>query len=242
MIERKFVAQRIKEYQIEEFITHSLKNVGHSSTKMQKTPLGEKIVIHASRPGLIVGRKGQSIKLLTKQLKNKFNLENPQIEISEVENINFDAKVTAERIADSLERFGLQRFKAIGHKVITETIGAGAMGIEIIMSGKIPSQRARSWRFYSGYLKKSGDAALINVKRAQAIAKLKTGIIGVKVSIMPPNIILPDHVELLEEKETVIEEIKPEPAPLPEEEKKEAPKEDKKNAKKAKVKNEDKGN
>ena len=72
MIERKFVAQRMKEHQIEEFVSKNLKNVGHSSTRMQKTPLGEKIVIDASRPGLIVGRKGQSIKQLTNLLKKKF--------------------------------------------------------------------------------------------------------------------------------------------------------------------------
>ena len=71
MIERKFIAQKIKEFQIQEFVEDSLKNVGHSHTKMLKTPLGEKIVIHASRPGLIVGRKGQNIKQLTKTLKKK---------------------------------------------------------------------------------------------------------------------------------------------------------------------------
>jgi len=68
MIERKFVAQRIKEFEIQEYIAENLKKVGHSHTKMQKTPLGEKIVIYASRPGLIVGRKGQNIKQLTKTL------------------------------------------------------------------------------------------------------------------------------------------------------------------------------
>ena len=69
MIERKFVAQKMKEFQIEEYITESLDNVGHSHTKMVKTPLGEKIIIFTSRPGLIVGRKGQNIKQLTKTLR-----------------------------------------------------------------------------------------------------------------------------------------------------------------------------
>src|SRR3990167_9724262 len=118
MIERKFVAQRIKEFQIQEFIQQNLKSVGHSMTKMQKTPVGEKIIIYASRPGLIVGRKGENIKQLTKTLKKKFNLENPQIEISEVENPMLDATMVVERIVDSLERFGTQRFKGIGHKMM----------------------------------------------------------------------------------------------------------------------------
>ncbi|MBW2979994.1 30S ribosomal protein S3 [Candidatus Woesearchaeota archaeon] len=208
MIERKFVAQKIKEFQIEEFVNKNLGNVGHSHTKMLKTPLGEKIVIYASRPGLVIGRKGQNIRQLTKTLKKKFELENPQIEINEVENINLDAQVMAEKIVDSLERFGTQRFKGIGHKVMAEVMGAGALGIEILIRGKVPSSRAKSWRFYSGYLKKCGDIALVGVEKAYASAQLKTGIIGIKVSIMPPNIKLPDDVHLIEEKKEVVEEVK----------------------------------
>jgi len=236
MIERKFVAQKIKEFQIQEFVSKSLRNVGHSHTKMQKTPLGEKITIYASRPGLVVGRKGQNIKQLTKALKKKFELENPQIEINEVENINLDANIVAERIVDSLERFGTTKFKAIGHKVMTDVLNAGALGIEIVISGKIPSARAKSWRFYAGYIKKCGDIALIGVKRSYAIAKLKTGIVGVKVSIMPSDIRLPDDVRLLKEKEEVIEEVKEPEKKANEEEKKKVTKEKKESKKQRKTK------
>ena len=185
MIERKFVAQKLKEYQIQDYIKYNLKNVGHSHTKMIKTPLGEKIVIYASRPGLIVGRKGQNIKDLTKVLKKKFELENPQIEISEVGDINLDANIVAERITSSLERFGAEKFKAIGHKTMESVMNAGAMGVEIIVSGKIPSSRAKSWRFYAGYLKKCGDIAVSGVNKAQGQAKLKT---GAKIEIDEKNL------------------------------------------------------
>jgi small subunit ribosomal protein S3 len=210
MIERKFIAQKIKEYQIQEYIENNLKNVGHSHTKMVKTPLGEKIVLYASRPGLIVGRKGQNIKELTKTLKKKFGLDNPQIEISEVEEVNLDANIVAERITDSLERFGPQKFKGIGHKMMESVMEAGALGIEIIVSGKIPSSRAKSWRFYSGYLKKCGDISIVGVDKAHAQAKLKTGVVGIKVSIMPPGTELPDKIELIKEKEEKVEEVKEE--------------------------------
>jgi len=208
MIERKFVAQKFKEFQIQEYITQNLENVGHSHTKMVKTPLGEKIIIYASRPGLIVGRKGQNIKQLTKTLKKRFDLENPQIEISEVENPNLDAHIVVEKIVDALEKFGSEKFKAIGHKIMTEVMRAGALGIEIVVSGKVPSARAKSWRFYSGYLKKCGDIAITGVRKADAQAQLKTGIIGVKVKIMPPDIKLPDDIELVEQKEIRVEEVK----------------------------------
>lgn len=207
MIERKFVAQKFKEFQIQEYITQSLKNVGHSHTKMIKTPLGERIIIYASRPGLIVGKKGQNIKQLTKTLRKRFDMENPQIEISEVENPNLDANIVAEKIVDALEKFGSEKFKAIGHKIMADVMRAGALGIEIVVSGKVPSARAKSWRFYSGYLKKCGDIAIEGVRKADAQAKLKTGIIGVKIRIMPPDLKLPDDIELIDEKEIKVEDV-----------------------------------
>jgi small subunit ribosomal protein S3 len=208
MIERKFIAEKLKEHQIQEFISQSLKNVGHSHTKLMRTPLGEKVVIYASRPGLVVGRKGENIKKLTNTLKKKFNLENPQIEISEVENPNLDSQIVAERIASTIERFGINKFKAIGHKTMMDVMNAGALGIEILISGKVPSQRAKTWRFYSGYLKKCGNISVEGVKRAQAVSIMKTGEIGIQVAIMPPNTKLPDDIEV--GKHEKIEEKKPE--------------------------------
>ncbi|MBN2422514.1 30S ribosomal protein S3 [Candidatus Woesearchaeota archaeon] len=207
MIEREIITQKIKEFQIKEFIEKSLKGVGLSHTKIQRTPLGEKIIIYASRPGLIIGGGGSNIKKLTKELKRNFGLENPQIEITEVRDINIIAQIVAERIASALERYGSVRFKGVGHKAMSDVLNAGALGVEILISGKIPSARARTWRFYQGYLKKCGNIALTQVDTAYTIAKLKTGIVGIKVSIMPPDTRLPDDVKIKKEENPVIEEI-----------------------------------
>ena len=212
MIERKFVKEKVREYRIQEYISETLRNIGHSGTRVQRTPLGEKIIVYASRPGLVVGRKGENIKKLTIALKTKFKLENPQIEIAEVENIMLDAKIVAERIASTLERFGLQRFKAIGHTMLRDVMNAKAFGVEIVISGKVPSQRARHWRFYKGYLKKCGELAIEGVRHAQASAHMKSGTVGIKVRIMPPDIQLPDNIKLAETPVEEIEEIKPEKA------------------------------
>jgi small subunit ribosomal protein S3 len=221
MNQRKILDQKIKEFEIQEFVSANLKGVGLSTTKLVPTPLGEKIIIYASRPGLVVGRKGQSIKKLTMQLKKRFNLENPQIEIAEVENVNLDADIVAERIANSLERFGLARFKGVGHKTMADVMAAGALGIEIIISGKVPSSRAKRWRFYQGYLKKCGQIAIDGVKKSYKTAQLKTGTIGIVVSIMPPDLKLPDDVEM----NKPVESEGPAPAPeAPKEEPKRQPK------------------
>jgi small subunit ribosomal protein S3 len=234
MIERKFVAERMKEFQIQEFVTKSLKNVGHSHTKVLRTPLGEKIIIFASRPGLVVGRKGENIKKLTTTLKKKFSLENPQIEISEVERMFLDAQIVAELIASTLERFGSQKFKGVGHKMMSDIMNSGALGVEIIISGKIPGARAKRWRFYQGYLKKCGDVVM-GVSSAYTCAQLKSGSVGIQVRIMPPDLELPDKVIFKEEQaeEKKEEPKKEEKAEEKKEKKEKKPAKKKKKAKKA---------
>lgn len=194
MIERTVVASKIKEFEIQVFVGNNLRRVGHSHTTLQRTPLGEKVVVHASRPGLVVGRQGESIKSLTKKLKEDFGLENPQVEVDEVKDIYLNATIVAEMIAGSLERLGTKRFKATMHRTMENVTAAGALGVEILLSGKLPSRRARTWRVYSGHLKKSGDARLVCIRTAYTTAELKSGTIGVQVRIMPPDVTLPDKV------------------------------------------------
>ena len=206
MIDRKIVAQKVREFEVQEYIQNHLQDVGLSKSKLQLTPLGEKIVVFTSRPGLIVGRKGQSIKKLTQDLKREFKFEHPQIEISEVEVPNLDPHIVGERIANSLERFGINRFKGIVHKAMEDVMGAGALGIEIHISGKVPSSRAKTWRFYQGYMKKCGEFAL-QVRHAYAVAQLKSGVVGVQVAIMPSDIELPDDIEI-KSMLPIVEEVK----------------------------------
>ncbi len=198
MIEREFIVQKTKEYYIKQYIEQKLKGVGISQIKLKKIPLGEKIILYTSRPSLLVGSRGANIKDLTKVLKKEFKLENPQLEINEVKDVFLDAKIVAERIASSLERFGSARFKSIGHKIMENVLNSGALGVEVSMSGKIPGARAKSWRFYQGYLKKCGDIALVGVRKAKTTAVLKTGVIGIQVAIMPPDLVLPDYVGILD--------------------------------------------
>ena len=120
-------------------------------------------------------------------------MENPHLEIDEIKNPDFDAQVIADEIALALERFGPLRFKVIAYRTLQRIIKSGALGVELRLSGKLPSSRAKSWRFAQGYLKKAGDSSKV-VDRAQAIAETKPGIVGIKVSILPPDVILKDSI------------------------------------------------
>lgn len=199
MIERKFVAQKLKERQVQEYVAQSLTKVGHSKIEIRRTPMGEKIIVYTTRPGLIVGRKGENIKKLTQTLKKRFNLENPQIEIAEIDNPLLDAGAVADRIAYTFERFGPKRFKFLGYDMLKKIIDAGALGAEIVIGGRgVPGSRAKSWRFTAGHLKKSGSISEEKMDRASVVASLKTGSIGVKVAIMHSTVILPDKITIRE--------------------------------------------
>ncbi|MEK6820460.1 MAG: 30S ribosomal protein S3 [Nanoarchaeota archaeon] len=195
MEEKKFVQLKKDEFGVKEFIKKELGKGKMSSIKIEYTPLGEKITIITNKPGYVIGRRGERIMELTDVLKKRFNFENPHIEIQEIENPECDAQYVADEIASSLERFGSSRFKVIAYKMLERVVRAGALGVELRLGGKLPGERARSWRFAHGYLKKSGDPAKI-VNRAKARADTMAGTIGIKVSILPPGAKIHDQIEI----------------------------------------------
>ena len=207
MIERKIIALKKDELAIKEFVKKSLGKGRLSGIKIERTPLGERVIVTTARPGGIIGKKGENITALTESLKVKFKLQNPKVEIAEIAKPEFDAQTVADQIAMSLERFGSNSFKIIAYRALEKIKNAGALGCEIVLSGKLPSEKARSWRFSYGYLKKTGEPANL-VNNAQAIASTKPGITGIKVSILPPDAYMPDRI-IISKKVVVAEEKTP---------------------------------
>jgi small subunit ribosomal protein S3 len=198
MDEKKFVQFKKKEYAMKRYVWNTLGKGKVSAIKVEYTPVGEKIIVATDKPGLIIGSRGEKIDNLTRVLKQKFKLENPNIEISEIKNANFDAQLVADRIALDLEKLGNLKFKTIAYKEMVRIMNAGALGVELRLSGKLPSDRAKSWRFAAGYLKKVGDSAKV-VNRAKSIALTKLGISGIKVAILPPDAVIHDKIIITDE-------------------------------------------
>ena len=218
MIEREFIKERMKQLRIKETIGENFnKGAEIGSVSVEKTPLGERIVISTTRPGIIIGRGGSTIKGLTNKLKNKFKLENPQIETSEIPDAYTSAAVVATKIASELERFGPSRFKGIGYRELGRIMNSGALGVEIVIDGPIPGARSRKWRFYDGYMKKCGFISDNLLDKAQQDAVLKKGTVGVSVTIMHADTPLPDKITIVDAEreiekadEPTIEEVKEE--------------------------------
>lgn len=198
MEEKKTVDFKKEEYRVKEYIKQELGKGKISKVRIDYIPIGEKIIISTHKPGMVIGKKGERINELTINLKKNFKLENPQIEIEEIMIPDFDAQIVADEIALSLERFGPLKFKVVAYRMLQRIMKEGALGTEIVLSGKLPSSRAKTWRFTQGYLKKTGDNAKV-VDRAFARAETKPGTVGVKVSILKPDAKLLDRIKLDDE-------------------------------------------
>ncbi len=195
MDEKKFVTFKKEELGVREYIKRELGKGKVSDVTIEYTPVGEKIVVATSRPGLVIGKRGEKIDELTNVLKRRFHLDNPHIKILEITQPLLDAQLVADEIAVMLERQGSLKFKVIAYKMLQQIIKSGALGAEIVLSGKLPSDRARRWRFSQGYLKKTGDPAKV-VLCAQSQATTMPGVVGVQIRILPPDAKIHDQINV----------------------------------------------
>ncbi len=210
-IVKRFITESIKKTEIDEFLQKKLERAGYGGVDLSKTPLGTHVVIYAMRPGLVIGRGGETIKELAVTLEDNFKLANPQISVSEIEVPEFNAFVIASRVASALQR-GVH-FRRAGFWALNQVMEAGALGAEIVISGKLRTERARFEKFRAGYFPRCGDPALTYMKKAEAHVQLKPGIIGVRVKIMPPDAQFPDKIKITQElppEEIEENQVKPE--------------------------------
>ncbi|MDH5806552.1 MAG: 30S ribosomal protein S3 [Candidatus Methanomethylicaceae archaeon] len=179
-----FINKAIKNMLIDDYLQKELKRAGYAGVEFQKTPLGDRVVIYAERPGLVIGRQGVTIKELARILEMKFGFENPQIAVVPVQTPELNARIMANRIAMALEK-GIH-FRRAAFVALRQIMEAGARGAEIVIRGKLVSERARYEKFRAGVILKAGEPSKYAVDRAVTHVLLKPGVYGIKVSIFLP--------------------------------------------------------
>ena len=199
--ERRFVAENIRRVLLKEYLMKEVSRAGFGGLDVQRTPLGPRVILTTERPGLVIGRKGQTIKNLTTAIEEQFGFENPQIEVQEVKDPNLNAQIMAEKLAFSLERGW--HFRRAGHSSVRRIMDSGAKGCYIIIAGKLTGQRHRTEKFKDGNIKFCGEPKANIRDQGYAVAKLKMGVIGVTVQIMEPNAKLPADTTILGRTEAV---------------------------------------
>ncbi|MHC1624803.1 MAG: 30S ribosomal protein S3 [Methermicoccaceae archaeon] len=227
-IETRFVRDGLVKAQLNEFLAREFERAGYGGMEIRRTPLGTQITVIAERPGMIIGKGGRTIKRLTAEITEKFPLDNPQIDVQEVKVPELNPQMMAARLAATLERGWY--FRMAGNSLLRNIMAAGALGCEIIVSGKLTGPRSRTQKFIQGYVKHSGRPAEELVREGYAVAVKKLGVIGCRVRIVPPDVNFPDKFNITvegsgEEEETketqpsiegVIEKIEEEPKTEPE--------------------------
>lgn len=201
--ERKFINENTRRVLLKEFMMKEVDRAGFGGIDIQRTPLGTRVTLIAERPGLVIGRKGGVIKALTGQMEEQFDFDNPQIEVQEDSNPNLNAQIMAKKLAFALERGW--HFRRAGHSTVRRIMDSGARGCQVVISGKLTGQRHRTEKFKEGHVKYCGEPKRLFIRDGFAAAKLKLGIIGVKVQIMLPDARLPDEITVLEPSQAGVE-------------------------------------
>ena len=220
MLKQYFIKQGIKESTIEDFLRTEFPVGDYSKIELQRTPLGLKIIIWTNKPGKIIGRGGKTINEMTDALKEQFKLDNLQLDVKLIENPDLDAKIVAKQISSALEKG--YNYKKIGNLTLKRIMASGAIGAQIVISGKMGSSKAMIGKFTEGYLKHCGQPSKELVGEGYEEANTKPGKIGVKVRIMT------QFVDITGEKRTTRYPVKAKEKPKEKEEEEPKPKKEKK--------------
>ena len=206
-IKKYFLEYSMLRAMVDEFLANYFYQAGYAGVDLYKTPTGYRVVIYAEYPGRIIGRGGAIIRKLSTVLQKRFGLENPNITVSPVPDPDLNARVVAFRIVRALEKE--IPYRRIALAMLRRIMAAGAVGAEIIISGKLRSERARYEKLKAGKIYKAGEHVEYIVDRAVAKALLKRGVYGVEVLIVKPGIPPADHVSIKELSPEEIEKLKP---------------------------------
>ena len=181
--------------ELDEFLSETLRDAGYGRVDVQKTPIGTRITLSVTRPGLVIGRKGTGIKDLTTKLEQKFGLTNPKISVIELEAPELNPKIMCNRIAQLIERGTAFRRAAIWTN--NKIMNAGALGVEITVAGKLRSERAHFEKHAAGLVPKSGDVANKVVRYGVTHVLTKMGLMGIQLKIAIKNE-MPSEFEMID--------------------------------------------
>ena len=190
MIERKFVEDFLIKAEISKYLENALSKAGFSDVDIQKTPMLTRITVWVTNPGRVIGRGGEAINTLTKASSERFKIENPQISVAEVSNPMLEPRLVARYIANALERGANAR--SLLHSVLEDIMKNGALGAELIATGKLAAKGAKSRQIKvtQGYMPKAGNVVKL-IKETKLAAYPKYGAIGIVVRIAKPGTVFP---------------------------------------------------
>ena len=175
---------------LRDYLREKIKDAGFSHAEISKTPTGTRVALHVTRPGIVIGRKGTSIRELTEKLGKEFGLKNPQISVIEIPKPELSPNVMCNRMASHIERG--TAFRRATMWTLQQIMNSGAMGVQITISGKLRGDRSAFEKHTAGILPRAGHHADIIVAEDIAHVKTAMGLIGIKIRIARKEKVVPE--------------------------------------------------
>jgi len=192
---------------LKDYLREAIKDAGFSHAEISKTPVGTRVALHVTRPGIVIGRKGSGIRTLTEKLATDFGLKTPQISVVEIEKPELAPSVMCNRMASHLERG--TAFRRATMWTLKQIMEGGAMGVQITISGKLRGDRSAFEKHTQGILPRAGHHAEIIVDEDIAHVKTAMGLIGIRIRIARKEKLIPEF-EMKTEKPKKVKQTKEE--------------------------------
>jgi len=174
-----------KDIKMRKYLEENLKNAGIAKVEIERNAKKCEVVIHTSKPGVMIGHGGEEIEKLKKQL-SKIADENVQISIVDIKDADLNATLVADSIANQITNRA--SFRMAQKRAIRNAMKAGAKGIKTSVSGRLGgADMARSEGYTEGTIPLHTLRA--DVDYATAEADTTFGKIGVKVWIYKGEIL-----------------------------------------------------
>ena len=189
---KDFSTYLLEDYRIRDYLKVELKNASVSKIVIERPTKEAIITIYTSRPGIVIGKKGEDIEKFRTKISSILKVEKSMVKVNvkEIKKPELDAQLVAEGITQQLERRIMYR-RAM-KRAVTNTMRLGALGIKVNVAGRLNgAEIARSEWYREGRVPLHTLDAAIDYGFAEALTTY--GIIGVKVWIYAEDDIQEDN-------------------------------------------------
>lgn len=210
---KKFVADGVFQAELNEFLERTLGMEGYAGIEVRATSMSTEIRIKATKAKEILEERGRKVRELKSLIEKRYNFNDVdnKVELA-IKPLPYDKNLCASAQAENLKYklLGGNPVRLAANNILAAVMRrGGAIGCEIIISGKIRGQRAKSQKYKQGYIVSTGQPKLEFVDVATRHVELRQGILGVKVKIMQDSEkltgklrkIMPDSVKIHEPKD-----------------------------------------
>lgn len=212
---KKFVADGVFQAELNEFLTRCLGMEGYAGIEVRATSMSTEIRVKATKTREILEKSARKVRELKSLIEKRYNFNDVdnKVELA-IKPLPYDKNLCAAAQAENLKYklLGGTPVRLAANNILAQVMKrGGAKGCEVIISGKIRGQRAKSQKYKQGYIISTGQPKLEFVDEAVRHVELRQGVLGVKVKILPDTErqvgkyrkIMPDVVKIHEPKDEV---------------------------------------